>query len=202
MNHILAKNRGGGTRRLHQPKPFPIFPQGVNIQHTATPVYPEQRRGASPIFSCVYLTPPVTRGWRGTANSFPSRAFRAMNPGCPLPYISRASVHGSQVPEHRPSLLRAAPRTLRRRSPRPGRGVILFPAFPLKFQALRPSNIPTPLFHYSLPTTHYALFTTHGPPQNFYPPAPNLRHNPAAQGRIKVQLNDWAQPNPHTGRIQ
>jgi hypothetical protein len=38
--------------------------------------------------------------------------------------------------------------------------------------------------------------------ENFFPPASDLRHNPAAQGRLKVQLNDWAQPNPQTGRIQ
>lgn len=59
-----------------------------------------------------------------------------------------------------------------------------------------------PIFQLRFSTTHYQLFTTHGPPHNFYPPALKLRHNPAAQGRIKVQLNDWAQPIPQTGRIQ
>jgi hypothetical protein len=48
---------------------------------------------------------------------------------------------------------------------------------------------------------HQSRITSHRF-QNFYPPAPKLRHNPAAQGRIKVQPNDWAQPIPHTGRIQ
>jgi hypothetical protein len=38
-----------------------------------------------------------------------------------------------------------------------------------------------------LPTFHF--------PQNSYPPAPKLRHNPAARGQ-------YPQPNPHTGRIQ
>jgi len=42
-------------------------------------------------------------------------------------------------------------------------------------------------------TTHYSLLTLL--PQNFYPPAPDLRHNPAAQGQ-------HPQPNPQTGRIQ
>jgi hypothetical protein len=49
--------------------------------------------------------------------------------------------------------------------------------------------------------SHQSRITSHRF-QNFYPPAPKLRHNPAAQGRIKLQLNDWAQPNPQTGRIQ
>jgi hypothetical protein len=45
----------------------------------------------------------------------------------------------------------------------------------------------------SLFTTHYSLLTVL--PQNFYPPASDLRHNPAAQGQHQ-------QPNPQTGRIQ
>ena len=47
----------------------------------------------------------------------------------------------------------------------------------------------------SLPlfTTHYSQLTVL--PQNFYPPASDLRHNPAAQGQ-------HPQPNPQTGRIQ
>ncbi len=42
-------------------------------------------------------------------------------------------------------------------------------------------------------TTHYSLLTVF--PQNFYPPARKLRHNPAAQGQ-------HPQPNPQTGRNQ
>jgi len=42
-------------------------------------------------------------------------------------------------------------------------------------------------------TTHYSLLTVL--PQNFYPPASDLRHNPAAQGQHQ-------QPNPQTGRNQ
>jgi hypothetical protein len=42
-------------------------------------------------------------------------------------------------------------------------------------------------------TTHYSLPTVL--PQNFYPPASDLRHNPAAQGQHQ-------QPNPQTGRNQ
>src|SRR5580658_303467 len=38
------------------PKSFPSFPQRVNIQRTATPVYPEEGRGATPFLSCVYFT--------------------------------------------------------------------------------------------------------------------------------------------------
>jgi hypothetical protein len=53
---------------------------------------------------------------------------------------------------------------------------------------------------YPLLSTHYSLLTVL--PQNFYPLTRKLRHNPAAQGRIKVQPNGGAQPNPQTGRIQ
>jgi hypothetical protein len=35
---------------------------------------------------------------------------------------------------------------------------------PLNFQTFQPSNLPTPLFHYSLPP-----FTTHGPPPELLP---------------------------------
>jgi hypothetical protein len=46
---------------------------------------------------------------------------------------------------------------------------------------------------YPLLTTHYSLLTMLS--QNFYPPASDLRHNPAAQGR-------HLQPIPRAGRIQ
>jgi hypothetical protein len=46
------------------------------------------------------------------------------------------------------------------------------------------------------------LFTTHGSPQNFYPPAPDLRHNPAAQGHTSVRLHDRPHSSLQTGRIQ
>ena len=46
---------------------------------------------------------------------------------------------------------------------------------------------------FALFTTHYSLLTVL--PQNFYPPASDLRHNPAAQGQ-------HPQPNPQTGRNQ
>ena len=58
------------------------------------------------------------------------------------------------------------------------------------------SNIPTfKHFNAAFPllTTHNSLLTVL--PQNFYPPASDLRHNPAAQGQ-------HPQPNPQTGRIQ
>jgi hypothetical protein len=51
-------------------------------------------------------------------------------------------------------------------------------------------------------TTHYPLFTTHGSPQNFYPPASDLRHNPAAQGHTSVPLNYRAHSSLQIGRIQ
>jgi hypothetical protein len=47
--------------------------------------------------------------------------------------------------------------------------------------------------HYPLFPTHYSLLTVL--PQNFYPPAPKLRHNPAAQGH-------HPQSSSQTGRIQ
>jgi hypothetical protein len=46
---------------------------------------------------------------------------------------------------------------------------------------------------YPLLNAHYSLLTV--PPHNFYPPASDLRHNPAAQGR-------HPQPIPRAGRIQ
>jgi len=64
---------------------------------------------------------------------------------------------------------------------------------PLFGSTFKPFNVQT--FQRRFSTAHYPLFTTHGPPQNFYPPAPKLRHNPAAQGQ-------HPQPSPHTGRIQ
>jgi hypothetical protein len=71
-----------------------------------------------------------------------------------------------------------------------------------------------PLLHTSLYTpgggmhprassaTHYPLFPTHGSPQNFYPPACDLRHNPAAQGHVSAALNQQAHSSSQTGRIQ
>ena len=47
--------------------------------------------------------------------------------------------------------------------------------------------------HYPLFPTHYSLLTV--VPQNFYPPTPKLRHNPAAQGH-------HLHSNLRTGRIQ
>jgi hypothetical protein len=44
-------------------------------------------------------------------------------------------------------------------------------------------------------TTHCSPRTTHCVPENFYPPASDLRHNPAAQGQ-------HAQSSSQTGRIQ
>jgi hypothetical protein len=49
---------------------------------------------------------------------------------------------------------------------------------------------PFPFFSFQLSTV-----VNFPPPQNFYPPAPKLRHNPAAQGQ-------HLQPIPRTGRIQ
>jgi hypothetical protein len=49
---------------------------------------------------------------------------------------------------------------------------------------------------------HHSLFTTHESPHNFYPPAPDLRHNPAAQARTSVPLNQRAHSSSQTGRIQ
>jgi len=57
-----CKKQGRGWYPASPPSPFLFFPQRVNIPHTATPVYPEQGRGASPLFSCVYSTLPVTPG--------------------------------------------------------------------------------------------------------------------------------------------
>jgi hypothetical protein len=51
-------------------------------------------------------------------------------------------------------------------------------------------------------TTHHSLFTTHQSAHNFYPPAPDLRHNPAAQGHTSVPLNQRAHSSSQTGRIQ
>ena len=39
-------------------------------------------------------------------------------------------------------------------------------------------------------------------PQNFYPPASDLRHNPAAQGHVSARLNKQAHSSSQTGRIQ
>jgi hypothetical protein len=54
--------------------------------------------------------------------------------------------------------------------------------------AFKHFNAAFPLF-----TAHHSLHT--GLPHNFYPPARDLRHNPAAQGQ-------HPQPIPQTGRIQ
>jgi hypothetical protein len=62
IESYLCKNEGRGWYPAPPPNPFLFFPQRVNIPHTATPVYPEQGRGASPLFSCVYSTFPVTPG--------------------------------------------------------------------------------------------------------------------------------------------
>jgi hypothetical protein len=51
-----------------------------------------------------------------------------------------------------------------------------------------------------LPTVPFSPLT--GLPENFYPPAPDLRHNPAAQGHTIVRLNDRAHSSLQTGRIQ
>ena len=63
----------------------------------------------------------------------------------------------------------------------------------LSLSTFKPFKLQTSQRRFS--ATHYRPFTTHGSPQNFYPPAPKLRHNPAAQGQ-------HPQPNPQTGRIQ
>jgi hypothetical protein len=56
--------------------------------------------------------------------------------------------------------------------------------------------------HTRLPllTTHYSLLT--GLPHNFYPPASDLRHNPAAQGHTSVPLNQRAHSSSQMGRMQ
>ncbi len=64
------------------------------------------------------------------------------------------------------------------------------PTVPLNFQTFQPSNISTLLFHYSLLTT-----PSHSVPENFYPPASDLRHNPAAQLQRR-------QSSSQTGRNQ
>jgi hypothetical protein len=124
----------------------------------------------------------------GTANSFPSRAFRAMNPGCPLPCSSILGpvAYKSRNTDHVFSALLS------------GLCVSALSLSALFLSTLNCRLSTSPL--QSFPS-HQSRITSHRF-HNFYPPAPKLRHNPAAQGRIKVQPNDWAQPNPHTGRIQ
>jgi hypothetical protein len=65
-------------------KPFPLFPQRVNIQRTGTPIHPEQWRGASPLFSSVYFTSLwIAGGWgsHGQAkHSFSSPSCFQMDP--------------------------------------------------------------------------------------------------------------------------
>jgi len=44
------QGRGWGVSTVAKTKPFLSFPQPVNFQHVATPVYPEQGRGHFHIF--------------------------------------------------------------------------------------------------------------------------------------------------------
>jgi hypothetical protein len=181
----LCKKPGRGWYPASPPDPFLFFPQRVNIQHTAMPVYPEQGQGASPLFSCVYSTLPVTPGVGvlSSARHSMKRVHAERLSGGRDIFTSQVTGHGTPAT----SSLRGSANSASLRYP--------FPFFPSQL-----SNLQALQRRFS--TAHYPLFTTHAPPRNFYPPAPKLRHNPAAQGRIKVQLNDWAQPNPHTGRIQ
>ena len=50
-------------------------------------------------------------------------------------------------------------------------------------------------------SSHQSRITSHRF-QNFYPPASDLRHNPAAQGHVSAALNQQAHSSSRTGRIQ
>ena len=110
-----CKTQGRGLSSTTRPKPFPFFPQRVDMHRTGTAI--------TPVILCVYFT----------FSGYPGGGVRR--------------------------------------------------------------NAPLPLL-----TTHYSLLT--GLPQNFYPPASDLRHNPAAQGHTSVPLNQRAHSIRHTGRIQ
>jgi hypothetical protein len=100
--------------------------------------------------------------------------IQRFNPAQPLPLFSTTSRHPAHSTAHMSTLfMRLLHGSLDTRSG--GRSPSLFTT------------------HCSLPTVHYSLLTVL--PQNFYPPASDLRHNPAAQGQ-------HPQPNPQTGRIQ
>ena len=100
--------------------------------------------------------------------------IQRFHPAQPLPLFSTTSRHPAHSTAHMSTLfMRLLHGSLDTRSG--GRSPSLFTT------------------HCSLPTVHYSLLTVL--PQNFYPPASDLRHNPAAQGQ-------HPQPNPQTGRIQ
>jgi hypothetical protein len=104
------QGRGGVSSASIRPNPFPVFPQRVNIQHTATP--------ASPLFSRACFTVLwLPRGRRLLVNcKSHDRGFRPCRKG-----TSPVSV--LRITGHSPAQL---------------------------------SNLPTPLFHHSLPTIHYS----------------------------------------------
>ena len=85
----LCKKQGRAWYLAPPSNAFLLFPQRANIQHAAMPVYPEQWRGASPLFSCVYSTLPVTHGGGGgtTISGSPHPAFSI--------FASQVTSHGT-----------------------------------------------------------------------------------------------------------
>jgi hypothetical protein len=162
-----CKKQVRGVPSATQPKPFPSFPQRVNMQRTATPI--------TPFLSCVYFTVLwIPGGGGGTANpgcrhlGFPIFASRPRNTG---------HVFSARLCELRVSALSFSL---------------------LSLSTFKPFDLQT--FQRRFSTTHYSLLMVL--PQNFYPPASDLRHNPAAQGHTSVPLNQRAHSSSQTGRIQ
>jgi hypothetical protein len=103
-----CKTQGRGLSSTTRPKPFPFFPQRVDMHRTGTAI--------TPVILCVY----------STFSGYPGGGGGTVNPDCLLPCF-RSLPHKSHATELRSRLLRASPRTLRL-------CVILFPALLFNFQ--------------------------------------------------------------------
>ena len=124
----------------------------------------------TPLFSCVYSTLPVTTGVGWDSQSWLS-ASRLLD--------LRLAAH---VPRNTDHVFSACLCEL----------CVSALSFPSLFLSTLNCRLSTSLLR--SPPSHQPRITSHRF-QNFYPPAPKLRHNPAAQ-------EQYPQPNPHTGRIQ
>jgi hypothetical protein len=146
-----CKKQGRGGHPAPPSNPFLFFPQRVNIPTAAT--------SASPIFSCVYLTRPVTRGvawdsqlfsiaslsrdesWPSSSLYLPGLGSRITGPGTPTTPSPRGSANSAS----------AFTPTWSGRYP--------FPRFPSQVSSTSTFKHPNAAF--PLLTTHYSLRTIH-----------------------------------------
>jgi hypothetical protein len=134
-----CKKQGRGWYPASPPDPFLFFPQRVNIQRAATPVYHEQGRDTPPLFSCVYPTLPLAPGV-GVLSS----ARHPMNRVCAGQSSGGPDISAMRITGHvalTKSSLRGSAISASLRYP--------FPVFPFNSQ-LSTVNLSPPLFHYSL----------------------------------------------------